>query len=291
MIINKNKWNYLLLCLKKTILRKGFNCPSCGSDKKDHISRKYFVTALKRCNKCQLLFRVPSTTHNENNQFYQNSYNEGYTTDFPNETILKKLISSKFINSNRDYSCYINILNAIGAKRGSKVIDFGCSWGYGSWQFRNQKYNVDSYEISKPRRNYAAKKLGANIITDLSKINNYYDYFFSSHVLEHVPSIESIVELAKKNTRNKGFFLAFTPNGSSDYRTTKNSSWNKLWGQVHPNFLDSIYYKNLFKKYRYYISSSPYDIGSIRKWYLGKLPNQSCFLNGGDELLVIVKFS
>ena len=65
-----NKINYLKKSLIKFLLNKGRDCPSCGSSQSTIIERKYIITALKRCNKCFLLFRSPTTSEEENKEFY-----------------------------------------------------------------------------------------------------------------------------------------------------------------------------------------------------------------------------
>ena len=51
-----------------------------------------------------------------------------------------------------------------------ELLDFGCSWGYGSFQLKKQGYKVYSYEISKPRSNYAKTKLNIKIIDNWARL-------------------------------------------------------------------------------------------------------------------------
>ena len=62
---------YLLTSFKKYLLNNGFNCPGCNHKFSILIERKYFITCLRKCNKCNLLFRTPTVTSSENNKFYQ----------------------------------------------------------------------------------------------------------------------------------------------------------------------------------------------------------------------------
>lgn len=84
-----------------------------------------------------------------------------------------------------------------------------------------------------------------------------FDVFFSAHVLEHVPSVADVLTLAGNVLVNKGLFVAFTPNGSDVYRRLHKKSWNKLWGLVHPNFLDDQFYNNVHSNVL--LASSPYE--------------------------------
>ena len=70
------------------------------------------------------------------------------------------------------------------------------------------------YEVSRPRAKYAQEKLGLSVIDELSALDTNYEVFFSSHVLEHVPAPQQVIDLAKRVTQSGGIFVAFTPNGS-----------------------------------------------------------------------------
>ena len=282
-----NKLNYLKTTLLKCLVGKGFNCPNCNHSENSIISKKYLFTSLRRCKNCLLLYRAPTTTEEENNKFYQETYNQGFTTDCPDEEKLKQLIKTNFDGTEKSYKDYLNVLINLDDRKNLELLDFGCSWGYGSFQLKKQGYKVYSYEISKPRSNYAKTKLNIKIIDNLNSLeNNQFDIFFCSHVLEHLPDLNSTINFALKVLKKDGFFVAFTPNGSK-YCREKYKDWNKWWGMVHPNFLDENFYKNRFKNYKYYITSSPYDGNSIKKFMNGD--NIYCDELSGGELLIIVK--
>ena len=282
-----NKFNYLKISTLKFFKNEGFSCPNCGSLRNKIIKRKYLVTTLRECQKCFLLFRAPTTTTKENKKFYQEKYIAGYTTDCPNDEELKKLINTNFDTTERSYKEYIEILKLIHQEKNPKILDFGCSWGYGSYQLNKSGFDVESYEISESRRKFKKEKLNIKTIDNLDNIKDeYFDIFFSSHVLEHVPNLNYILNLANRITKKNGLFIAFTPNGSFSHKK-KNSNWNKLWGMVHPNFLNEIFYKNYFKDHKYYISSNSYNIDNIKNFINGN--KNFCDNLEGEELLIIVK--
>jgi 2-polyprenyl-3-methyl-5-hydroxy-6-metoxy-1,4-benzoquinol methylase len=140
------------------------------------------------------LFRTPTTSSKENASFYQEEYTQGFTTDCPSDDVLSKYLERSFVGGEKDYSNYIDILFAAGGKKGDRLFDFGCSWGYGSWQFKQRGFDVESFEISVPRANYAKSKLGVKVHSSLSDVQGQFDIFFSSHVLEHVPSVNDAIE-------------------------------------------------------------------------------------------------
>lgn len=239
-----------------------FCCTNCGSTNFTEVDRKYIVTALKRCNDCQLLFRTPTDSLEHNVKFYNQSYTQGFTTDVPDDQTLAHLTETSFAGTEKDFSYRIDVLEAFGVKPGAKLFDFGCSWGYGSWQFRQHGYAVTAYEISEPRRRFAAEKLGVQTVDSVDDIGHLpqyaetFDCFFSSHVLEHVPQPSRAFALAFELLKPGGVFVSFTPNGSEACREA-DPSWSRLWGEVHPNFIDDTFFKTHFARSRGILTSSP----------------------------------
>jgi 2-polyprenyl-3-methyl-5-hydroxy-6-metoxy-1,4-benzoquinol methylase len=292
------KINYLVSCIKKLIVGRDFSCPSCGCPDSTMVRRKYVVSALRRCKECQLLFRTPKTTAKENEAFYQKQYTQGFTTDCPSEESLRKYIETKFANTEKDYSDYIDILLAANCKKGDKLFDFGCSWGYGSWQFMQQGFHVESFEISRPRADYARDKLNVKVYNAISEVqDNSYDIFFSSHVLEHVPSVKESIEFGMRVLKPNGLFVVITPNGSEEYRQVDFNGWNSAWNAVHPQFLDNLFYEKLFADKSYLLLSrsypAPYSTDEIKTWNGMLIKDKKLLHYTGDvkhpELLILVR--
>lgn len=250
------KLKYLRLSAAKTVLRKGFDCPSCGSGESRIVDRKYLVTALRRCDGCKLLFRTPATTAAENEAFYQAEYSQGFTTDMPDPAALERLVSSGFRGHEKDYSTYIAVLRSLGA--GQRLFDYGCSWGYGSFQLGKAGFEVDSYEISVPRAEYGRCHLGIHFKTPEEAVKGSYDVFFSAHVIEHVPSVSEFIAFGLSVLKPGGLFLAFTPNGSESYRRVDPQGWHKSWGFVHPQLIDEVFVRQALQGRELAVASSPY---------------------------------
>src|SRR6185503_5040907 len=149
--------NYFLDSARRSLLHQGFDCPCCGSSGSTVVSRKYLVTALRRCHNCALQFRTPTTSEKESYSFYQAEYAQGFTTEMPSAEELEMLKQKQFKGTDRDYSRALRILSALGCRPGMRLLDYGCSWGYGSWQFAQAGYEVAGFEISAPRCEYARK--------------------------------------------------------------------------------------------------------------------------------------
>ncbi len=206
------------------------------------------------------MFRTPTDYPKANLMFYENEYKQGYTTDLPSDAALAEMKRSNFAGTEMCYSYYINVLNQIGLKAGSKVFDYGGSWGYESYQFAQAGFQVLSFEVAPSRRRYAHEKLGVDTVDDMDKAAadhaNHFDCFFSAHVLEHVPSPAKSFGYALRLLRPEGLFVSFTPNGCHAHRAAS-PLWSKLWGEVHPFFIDDIFLDRSFKLSPRAIGSSP----------------------------------
>lgn len=241
-----SKVNYLIRSISRRPDPARHACPNCGTTDAALVERKYVITDLRRCAACKLMYRTPTDDPAEAEVFYNKEYAQGFTTDTPALGDLAEMKANNFAGTVKDYSYYIDVVRQFGAPKNARLFDFGCSWGYGSYQFAQAGFDTLSYEISVPRRSYAAENLGVRLVEDFEAwarspaALHSQDVFFSAHVLEHVPSPTRIIALAKRILRPGGLFLSFFPNGSAPFRAAS-PNWSKLWGEDHPNFLDDVY--------------------------------------------------
>jgi 2-polyprenyl-3-methyl-5-hydroxy-6-metoxy-1,4-benzoquinol methylase len=236
---------------------------------------------------CKLLYRAPTTDAEENDTLYQSSYKEGFTTALPSDQELAVLKASQFADHEKNYKGYIAVLHALGIKSGARVFDFGCSWGYGSYQLAEAGFAVDAFEISRSRAQYAHSKLGVSIRQVTESEHGIYDVFFSSHVIEHVPSVHDMVETGMRCLKPGGLFVAFTPNGSATFRRNNPRKWHRAWGLVHPQLIDETYLLHNFSGKPLIVTSSPHPITTIAQWDRSLYPLVSCL--EGDELMFVVQ--
>ncbi len=283
------KLSYLVACVKKRCMGRCSSCPSCGWPGSVVVDRKFLVTSLRRCSSCQLLFRAPTTTPEENAAFYQRSYSSGFATDMPGDGELREYIDSGWAGTGGDYSVYIAVLQALARPSGSRVLDFGCSWGYGTWQLRRSGFDAEGLEVSVPRAEFARNKLGLTVHTSSGGVSGLFDVFFSSHVLEHVPSVRKAIDFGMGLLKPGGLFVAATPNGSAVFRELSPTAWHKRWGLVHPNMLDDVFYRSYFTGVPIFLASDPYPIGKIRAWEAGS--EDVCVADRleGAELLLLAR--
>ncbi len=134
-------------------------CPCCGAIDSATVDRKMVYT-LECCHECSLLYRYPGDSKQELISFYQDAYRKpGITTDLPDERALVDLKATNFANTVRDIAPALKIFEAIGVKPGAKVLDFGASWGYQTYQFRQHGFQAEAYEVSVPRA-HEGRRLG-----------------------------------------------------------------------------------------------------------------------------------
>jgi len=211
------------------------SCPACRSGKTFLLRRKYLVTALWQCPSCHLRFRVPKEHESQSRAFYQTDYSEGFTTDCPSDDALDAMLKTSFRGLEKDFCRYIRVLRAAGIKDGDSVLDFGCSWGYGSWQLREAGFRVYSYEISRPRAEYARQKLGCTVIESLDTLPETIKCLFSAHVIEHLPDPNLVWQTATRLLDKDGVIVCICPNGDPSRETKAAAgSYDQLWGKVHP---------------------------------------------------------
>lgn len=243
-------------------------CPNCGGDGVV-IERKYVVTSLKRCGRCQLQYRSPTDNAAESERFYNDEYEQGVTTALPDLDELESLKRDLFPDQDNSYSYFIDVLRSLGTLPRDRLFDFGCSWGYGSYQLQQAGFDVTAFEISRTRGAFARSKLGVNVVADfdgfVASDANTFDVFFSSHVLEHVPSPSKVIRDGFNLLKPGGLFVSFFPNCSESWRETDPGSWSGLWGKVHPNALDEVYLNREFSAYPRVLGSSPVEISDAER--------------------------
>jgi SAM-dependent methyltransferase len=206
------------------------------------------------------MFRTPTDDPSKNLLFYENEYEQGFTTDLPSDATLVEMKRTNFVGTENCYSYYIDVLTKLELKPGNRVFDYGCSWGYGSYQLAQAGFDVVSFEVAPRRSSYACEKLDVRTINEMDRgvndFSGYFDCFFSAHVIEHVPSPAEAFSYAMRLLKRGGLFVSFTPNGCAAHRAVS-PHWSKAWGEVHPNFIDDIFLDNSFKRSPRAVGSSP----------------------------------
>ncbi|MFQ5446053.1 MAG: class I SAM-dependent methyltransferase [Saprospiraceae bacterium] len=268
MLTTSQKTSYLLHCVLHYADK--VSCPSCGSNDAVLIDRKYLVARLFECQNCKLYFRHPSDSIKENLDFYQDAYTEAddITTYLPPKEELEQLKSVNF-STTRDRSAerLKQLFQCLFEKlEGVKIIDYGSSWGYLSYQFQSYGMDVESFEISVPRASFGNQSLGLNIRTHEASLRSGNDIFFSSHVIEHVPSVSKMLAVGERLLTEDGYLITICPNGSPQYRTREPRGFHAAWGKVHPSYLNVEFFKNNYSAKPYFITTAPFNFEKIKAW-------------------------
>jgi 2-polyprenyl-3-methyl-5-hydroxy-6-metoxy-1,4-benzoquinol methylase len=131
----------------------------------------------------------------------------------PSDNELSQVLSRGFVGSGKDFSERIAILKSYVST--GKLLDYGCSWGYGTWQIQRAGFETVGFEIDVTRAKYGRDKLGLNIYTGWDELRNTgikYDILFTSHVLEHLPSLKRTFLDFNTILALQGLLLIFVPN-------------------------------------------------------------------------------
>jgi 2-polyprenyl-3-methyl-5-hydroxy-6-metoxy-1,4-benzoquinol methylase len=230
------KYRFVRRLLCHRFQRQPRVCPYCGPfSGLKRIRRKKLVMDILQCDVCHLVFRWPTDTPEENDVYYQNEF-AGDTPQviLPTAEELQRFKNSNFLDSGLDITDKVLVLDAL--RPASRVLDFGCSWGYGTQQLKQRGFDAVGFEISRPRAVYGRAKLGLHIIDafdDLAKLPaGSFDIIFSNHVVEHLPDIaKSFATLARLLNRN-GFVFHVLPNFMG--KKARAGYWLKWIGEDHP---------------------------------------------------------
>jgi hypothetical protein len=255
----------------------------CGSTQTFLVKRKHAVTGLVECRTCHLLFRIPKGSLEDDGQFYEDHYEQGVTTDLPDDRELEQLKENSFRDIGKDYSAYIEVLRALGVDSGSTVYDYGSSWGYGSWQFRNAGYRVFCYDVATTRAQFAQDKLGCTRVAAPTQVPEQVDCLFASHVIEHLADPKVMWTMARHVLKPRGVLVLLTPNGEPSRARLDARIYHQLWGRVHPLLLSAASLSWMAERYGFEGAgySSPYEPDRIAQWTPGSLD--------GDELLFVAR--
>lgn len=279
---------YLTASLKKVLNFQSKSCPACWSGATLRVKTKYLVTSLRLCTSCGLMFRYPKDNGAENHTFYQWTYQEYHVTALPNEEELALLLERNFSDTDKDFTPYLKVLQTLAGKPGLKVLDFGCSWGYGTYQVRQAGYDAIGFEISEPRAQFGRENLELTILSDRTEaatvFTRAFDIVLASHVLEHLPSLSGVFEWLDAMMKPGALFIVFCPNGNLE-RAKKGAKIHRLWGKKHPLLLDAAFLEKKFTQLGWTsrFASSPFDLNRISRWPEDNQEPLSSLL--GDELL------
>jgi 2-polyprenyl-3-methyl-5-hydroxy-6-metoxy-1,4-benzoquinol methylase len=211
-------------------------CPYCGpSSIVTLVRRKKLIAEILQCQTCHLWFRWPADTSTEHDTYYQEEFaGDSPQVALPDRAELGSLMEKNFAGSPLEIHTKVRVLRAL--RPGGRVLDFGCSWGYGTYQIQNQGFDAVGFEISKPRAEYGRSKMGLKIIDTFQELERLparsFDVVFSNHVVEHLPNIADIFPLLTRLLKENGFVFHVLPNFMGE--KARSGYWVKWIGEDHP---------------------------------------------------------
>ena len=211
-------------------------CPYCGpSSIVKLVRRKKLIVEILQCQNCHLWFRWPADTPGEHDKYYQEEFaGDSPQVILPGDPELRLLTSTNFSGSPLDIKSKVRILHFL--RPGGRVLDFGCSWGYGTYQLQQYGFDAVGFEISKPRSEYGRKMLGLKIINTFEELEKLpaggFDVVFSNHVVEHLPNIAAVFMSLTRLLNQNGFVFHILPNFMG--KKARSGYWVKWIGEDHP---------------------------------------------------------
>ena len=153
-----------------------------------------------QCSECQFVF-----THPHPDQAYLNTLYE-----VPDGVQIRQISSRK----RRAFMRAFFLRKYV--KGGKKALDIGCGAGFiveSLRQFGADAYGFDinSNSIAFAKSNYPKNKFYLNSNDIISEFSDYFDFIYSSEVIEHVSELDAYLELIKKISRPSAFVYVTTP--------------------------------------------------------------------------------
>jgi SAM-dependent methyltransferase len=211
------------------------NCPHCGGARTLNLGRRKALLELRQCPACRLMFRWPKDSAEFTRTFYQRAYREPSVTDLPSPERVGLLKASLFAGTDFDFAHKIGLLKSIVP--GGRVLDFGANWGYATYQLREAGFDAVGYEISQPRAAFGRANLAVEIIDESAALDRHaggFDAIFTSHVLEHFPSLAGVFERFHRLLKPTGSALIFVPNAGGSNARRYGANWGPMICEKHP---------------------------------------------------------
>jgi hypothetical protein len=264
-------------------------CPYCGSNSTQCVGKNATLSHVRSCPECSLIFRWPKQDRRFNLGFYQSSYSRAHhspVTDLPSDEELAAYKASNFSHSPRDFHDYIALMKILGVRT---VLDYGCSWGYAVYQFRESGFDAYGLEISKPRGSYGREKLGVEIFDDATRLLNSglkFDCIFSSHVLEHLPSPSIAFDLFQSVAKASSVWILEVPNCGGTNAETHGLKWGPFSSALHPLSLSADFFIHALSRFRgnFHCTDKPFEPTALARAFNESPSSKN---PSGDELVVL----
>jgi SAM-dependent methyltransferase len=262
-------------------------CPYCA-EAADLVraGRKRIIPEILRCPRCHLVFRFPPDTAADNRDYYERLYWQAEVTDPPSDEALVRYRRDGF-PGNLNFAPKLTVLRAL--RPTGRVLDFGCSWGYGVRQLLDAGYEARGFERSRRRAGFGRAKLGVEILDDdrlLSRLpDGSFDVIFSNHVIEHLPSLGESFDGFTRLLAPGGLLFAVIPNFTGR-AARAGLFWNWI-GRDHPIAPDREFLAGALREHGFaevHFASGPFGT-ALAETIAGR--RFDLLDTEGDELLIL----
>jgi 2-polyprenyl-3-methyl-5-hydroxy-6-metoxy-1,4-benzoquinol methylase len=280
---------FLLRVAGASVVDRDRSCPYCHETSTAVVVRKYGLLELRRCSGCRLRFRWPKDSVRRNAAYYQIRYRQrGLTTDLPDAAQLARLVETGFRGTEKDFAEKIALLRRLCPE--GRVLDFGCSWGYGVVQLATAGYDAAGFELSADRAAFGRTHLGVDILDSYVALDQapagHWDAIFSNHVLEHLPTPREAFAQFARLLRPGGILVAFVPNAGGASARRLGSGWGPLVCERHTLAVDREFVEPALSQHGFdvHVTSEPYRLDEAGEWIGGERRTER---EDGDELLIV----
>jgi len=197
-------------------------------------------------------------------------------------------MSTSFVGTDKWFGEKIEIVKRYRSR--GKLLDYGCSWGYGIWQFKKAGFDVMGYEVCEARAEFGRRNMGVEIVSDVEQLESLptgmFDIIFCHHVFEHLHDPYPVLERFKRLINADGIVVIFSPNceGLKNSETAKIVCRRLLCEGHILGLTVDFFEKNLPKHGFRLIASEIFDYEWERS-YFKMHPSEGKLL--GAELMVI----
>lgn len=270
------------------------SCPHCRKTDSRLIGTKFGILQLRRCTTCRLMFRWPKDDEDRNRAYYSNRYEAGgWVTEVPGERELERLLATGFKGTRHDFTPYLQALTSI--RSDGRALDFGASWGYGTWQLEQAGYSAVGCEVDHGRAQFGREKLDLELLpahppgseaTTLATArfpNDSFDIVFTAHTLEHLPSLVGLLEDFRRILRSGGILMVVVPNCEGvEEPEIFDQKRSFAFGETHTLAFDSMFWERNLPRKAFEVMCVTSEVGPIQ-------PAQGRVEVDTDELLVVAQ--
>jgi len=230
-----------------------YSCPICKNSEVKCFYKNYpgFIEKTQyeifRCEICNTNFiPVENIDSNVYEIIYSDKNTIGYDRYFSYANRIKEEENPLEYLSNSE-STYFPAYKFLKNKKGLKILEVGCGYGYLSYALSKAGFDIKGIDISEKAIQFAKMNFGPNYFA--SDIKSYlgsskekYDLIVSTEVIEHLTDQNDFISDCLALLKSDGLILLTTPN-KSYYR--KKSIWQTDLPPVHTIWLSKESFQNL----------------------------------------------